>query len=219
MKKILLIILIGTAAMNVLAQHKTAPPRNNTQKKTTPSRNTTQRKSSYYDETEVSKHMVYADIGITGARILPGISATYNYNFVPWLGLGIGAHAYDFFPTIAHGHQYVPAVYGDVHFIIRPKKRGQVLAFLDIGHDFYKKSDRYVRYEDEIYYVPLKNGTYTGLGLGYLRTLKKRGWGLYTTLKIISNGYPVNKFDIIKQEKYVSRYARGNMALSFGIRF
>lgn len=173
----------------------------------------------YVEETELPKHLLYTDVGLCGARINLGLSATYNYKVLPWLGIGVGAQAYDFFPTVCHDHRYVPAVYGDLQFYIRPRKKGQFLAFIDIGKDFYSSSDEYVRQNDFIYYVPLKNGGYFGLGIGYFRAVTKRGWGVYTTLKLISNFYKPNVYNIETGEKYISAYDRGTAVLSFGFRF
>lgn len=169
--------------------------------------------------TSAQKHDVYADVGICGVRINLGVSATYNYKVLRWLGLGAGAHVYDFFPTVTHEHRYIPAVYGDIRFNIRPEKKNQFFAFLDIGVDFYKKSDFYIRSGDYIYYVPLRNGNYTGLGIGYARTVTQRGGGIYTTLKIIDNGYSANTYNIVTGEKSTGNFDRGTIVLSFGFRF
>jgi hypothetical protein len=210
MKKIILIVLIAMTNMNVQAQHRNMQA----------TKGSNQHKRSHYDdEASTSRHNLYADVGLCFSRTNVGLSLTYNYKILPWLGAGLGVQDYDFYPTVTHDHQYIPAVYADLHFIIRAKKKGQILVFLDIGKDFYDSSSQYVRRGDDIYYVPLNNGLYNGLGLGYFRSITKKGWGVYTTLKLIGNIYQPNKYNIRTGEKYISRYDEGTFVFSLGFRF
>ncbi len=170
-------------------------------------------------DASAQKHVLYADVGVSLSRFSPGLSATYNYKFARFMGIGIGVQGYPFYPTMTSPHQFVPAIFGDLRFTIRPRKMGQLFAFLDIGIDFYKHSDNYSRDGNIAYTVDKDNGTYTGLGCGYFRRLTKRGGGPYGSLKIISNGYKANAYNVVSHEQRTESWSRGSAAVSVGFRF
>ncbi len=168
--------------------------------------------------THAQKHHLYADAGISLSQFMPGASVTYNFNFVPYTSIGIGAQAFGYFPTVTNGHTLVPAVYGDVRFNIRPKKRNQFFVLLDVGMNFYKhnKSGHVENYW--AYYVDKDNGVYSSLGIGYLHKFAKRG-AIYTTLKTVTNHYQERAWNIFTGEQRSGGASRGTLAVSFGFRW
>jgi hypothetical protein len=165
------------------------------------------------------KHNLYVDAGVCGSRINLGLSATYNYKPVKWFGIGAGLQTYDFFPRLVDVHQYVPAVFGDLRFNIRPGKTDQFFLFLDLGIDFYKHTGLSDTSGTVIYTDIDDNGSYTGFGFGYFRALKNNSWGPYGSLKLISNGYNADAYNFATGERYVESGSRGTIVLSFGLRF
>src|SRR6185437_9390914 len=146
------------------------------------------------------KNNIYVDAGISLARFYPGTSTTYNYNITRYLGVGAGFQAYDFHATVTN-FQLVPAAFGEVRFNIGSKKKNKFFAFLDIGANFYKHTNNSSRDGNTIYYVTDDNGTYTGLGFGYHFHSKKPVWAHYVSLKIISNSYKANEYNLISSQR------------------
>lgn len=165
------------------------------------------------------KHHLYADAGISLSQFVPGASVTYNYNFIPYIGIGAGVQAFGFFPTVTNGHTFVPAVFGDVRFNIRPKKSNQFFVLLDIGINFYKHNKTAHTEGYWAYYVDKDNGTYSSVGFGYLHKFAKRG-AIYTTLKTVTNHYQQKAWNILTGELRAGEGAsRGTLAVSFGFRW
>jgi hypothetical protein len=164
------------------------------------------------------QNVLYADAGISFAKITPGFSATFNYRALSWLGLGAGAQLYNFHATPIN-LQYVPTLYGDIHFNIFPKKKNQLLAFLDIGADIYQSNHSYWRRDIIEYTVPKDNGVYWGMGLGYFHRITKRGWGLYATAKLINNIYKANTYNLVTAARGTEGMSEGTAVLSVGWRF
>lgn len=169
-------------------------------------------------QASAQKHQLYPDLGICGSQLRPGLSATYNYSPLKFLGVGGGVQAYHFFPTIAHSVQYVPAIYGDVRLTAWARKKNRVFAFLDIGINIYKHSTLREQEGTIIYTNATNSGMYTGIGVGYMHMITKKGWGLYWTLKSISNNSKANAFDLATGERYTTSGSRGSAVLSVGLR-
>lgn len=164
------------------------------------------------------KDVLFVDGGMSLARCLPGVSATYNYNVARFLGLGAGTQLYDYHATVTN-FQFVPALYWDVRFTIRSRKKNQYFLFVDAGANIYKHSTEIWRDVSSMYSVKGDNGTYTGLGLGYFRRHTDRGRGRYVTLKFISNSYKANEYNLASKEYSVVTLVRGTIVASFGYRF
>jgi len=164
------------------------------------------------------KDIFWVDGGMSGARLLPGASATYNYNVARFLGLGAGAQVYDFHATMAN-FQPVPAIFWDVRFSIRSRKKSQYLVFLDAGLNIYKRNNEAWYEGSKIYTVRDDNGSYGGLGIGYFRRQTERGRGHYVTLKTISNGYQANAYNRLNGLSSIERFGGGTIVASFGFKF
>jgi hypothetical protein len=136
------------------------------------------------------QHRLYADVGY-----VPGFSATYNYTLVKHVSAGIGVQGYDFYPSLSYYSRFTPAVFADIRFNIRPEKKGQAFVFMDFGMNFYKRSNKYYRYNNSIERDRKNNGFYAGLGVAYMRRMTKRGGGPYVSLKMISNWHNSDKLD------------------------
>jgi len=161
---------------------------------------------------------LFADAGVSFARFKPGASVTYNYKLARCFGLGIGAQDYDFHATMST-YQYIPAIFGELRFYIRPRRRSQLFTFFDLGVNYYKHNDDYWRGDNIYYNVRKDNGTYTGLGFGYFRRTAKRGWGPYASWKLISNGYSTNAFNIATNERSIVGWSDATFVVSVGYRF
>src|SRR6476646_2777398 len=90
---------------------------------------------------QAQKQNIYTDGAISLAYFDPGFSATYNYNPVKHLGIGLGAQAYVFHTAITNPRQFTPALFADMRFRIRPKHISQYFVLLDLGMDFYKHNN------------------------------------------------------------------------------
>jgi hypothetical protein len=165
------------------------------------------------------KHYIYADGAISLAYLHPGFSATYNYQPVKYIGIGIGAQGYVFHPATTNPRHFTPAVFADLRFRIRPEKISQYFVLLDGGINFYKHNNDSVLAGNHIYSVPNDNGVYVGLGLGYFLRLTYRGWGAYTSVKLINNTYKKNEYDVITNEERSITSGGGTIILSLGFRF
>ncbi|MCW3124109.1 MAG: hypothetical protein JWQ38_3601 [Flavipsychrobacter sp.] len=164
------------------------------------------------------KDIFWADGGMSFARGIPGASITYNYNVTRFLGLGAGAQVYDFHATMTN-YQPIPALFWDVRFNIRSRKKSQYFLFLDGGLDIYKHNDSYWVDGNNYYYVRDDNGSYYGTGIGYFRPQTNRGWGHYVSLKLIFNHYQANAFNTITREKSIEEMENGTLVVSFGFKF
>ena len=165
------------------------------------------------------KQYLYTDGAISLAYFDPGFSATYNYNLVKHVGVGSGVQAYVFHTAITNHRQFTPAVFADFRFRIRPEKISQYFVLLDVGMNFYKHNNDTFRSGNRFYSVPKDNGVYVGLGLGYFLRLTHKGWGPYTTVKLINNLYKENEYNIITNEQKGITRGRGTLVLSLGFRF
>lgn len=165
------------------------------------------------------KHQLFADIGTSFDGPSPGGSLTYNYRLLDRFGLGGGVQGYSFTPSVLNKDQFTPAVYGDIRLNSLLRKKHFFFYFLDLGINFYTHSDEYRRSNNTIYHIPNNNGFYTGLGIGYFRRITKRGWGPYTSLKIISNSYKASKFDLVSRQQYNAVWLDATFALSVGFKF
>jgi len=165
------------------------------------------------------KNYVYTDAAISLAYYDPGFSATYNYNPIKYIGMGIGVQGYVFHPATTSPHLFTPAAYADVRFRIRPEKISQYFVFLDVGMDFYKHNNDSAIAGNYIDYVPNNNGVYVGMGIGYFLRLTYRGWGVYTTAKLINNIYRRNEYDMANKEPSSINAAGGTVILSLWFRF
>ena len=164
------------------------------------------------------KDVFLGDGGISLARLLPGASITYNYNLTRYFGLGAGAQVYDFHATMVN-FQPVPALFWDVRFNIRSRKKSQYFVFLDAGLNIYKHSSQYWTDGNNVYFVRDDNGSYTGFGIGYFRPQTARGWGHYVTLKIISNSYDADGYDRVTGERISEGWGDQTFVISYGYKF
>ncbi|MGN6566671.1 MAG: hypothetical protein ACTHJ0_01900 [Flavipsychrobacter sp.] len=165
------------------------------------------------------EHYIYTDAAISLAYFDPGFSATYNYNPVKYVGIGIGVQGYVFHPATTSPHLFTPAAFADIRFRIRPEKISQYFVILDFGMNFYKHNTDSAVIGNYIYYVPNDNGVYVGFGVGYFLRLTYRGWGVYTSAKLINNIYKRNEYNIATNERSSINPAGGTLILSLGFRF
>lgn len=165
------------------------------------------------------KHHLYADAGISLSQFMPGASVTYNYNFIPYIGIGAGMQGYGFFPTRTNGHTFVPAVYGDVRFNISPKKKSQFFVLLDVGMNFYNYAPKTYSENDWVYFVDKNNGVYSSFGFGYFNRFTKRGGGIYGTIKTVTNHYQLKALNMTTGEAQEDGASRGTLAIACGFRW
>jgi hypothetical protein len=159
------------------------------------------------------KHRAFADVGYA-----PGFSATYNYSLVKYVGAGIGVQGYDCKLNIGSTSSFYSAVFADIRFNIRPQKRGQAFAFIDLGANFYQRSNYTYTDRTGLYRASGSSGLYTGWGVAYLRRITKRGSGIYLSYKIISNIYNadrLNPYTLQPIEKVTSFDATGILSVGF----
>lgn len=164
------------------------------------------------------KNDLYADAGLSFARFIPGGSITYNHNLFPFMGLGLGFQGYDFHYTMVN-FQFVPALYADLRFKIRPQKISQFIVFLDVGVNMYAHNTRTWRQGDVVYAVRNDNGIYTGPGIGYFLNLTPEGGGIYTTLKLLSNSYKTDAYNTVTKEKTIESWGDATLVYSIGFKF
>lgn len=169
--------------------------------------------------TSAQKHQLYAHAGLCLDYMIPGVSATYNYNITRHIGIGGGVQAYVWHPAITNTRQFTPALFADFRFRIRPQHISQYFILTDLGMDFYKHSDDYARDGNWVYTAPNNNGVYIGLGIGYFRRVTSRGWPLYATLKVINNLYKENQLHLTTGEQKSISYIDGTFVVSIGFRF
>jgi hypothetical protein len=165
------------------------------------------------------KHYLYTDGALSLAYFDPGFSATYNYNPVKHLSIGLGAQGYVYHVAITNPRQFTPAVFADFRFHVRPKKISQYFFLLDLGMNFYKHKDDSTYSGYHAYSVPKDNGVYLGLGTGYFLRLTHRGWGAYTSVKLINNFYKRADYNIMTHEQRSPTLGEGTIVLSLGFRF
>jgi hypothetical protein len=162
------------------------------------------------------RHSFYVDAGLSLARLYPGTSTTYNVNVARFIGLGAGFQGYDYHATIPN-FQLIPTAYGEVRFTIRPHKKNQFFFTFDKGINFYKKTNERWRQNNLYCQVKDDNGSYTGIGFGYLRK-GKGAWAHYWSLKLIANSYNVTTYNYITRENGEGRLGRATFVASFGFR-
>jgi len=169
--------------------------------------------------TSAQKSSFYADAGICLAYLDPGTSATYNYNCNKHIALGAGLQEYSFHTTLTNAHQLTSAVFGEMRYNMRRRKKGQYFSMLDMGIDFYRHNDSYYRDGEKTYTVPGNNGFYTGLAFGYVHYTTRRHGGPYCSLKMISNWYRSNSYDAATNEYGHGGSSDGTLVVSVGFRF
>ena len=169
--------------------------------------------------TSAQKHYIYTDAGLSLAYMDPGFSATYNYNVAKHIGIGAGVQGYVFHPAVTNHRHFTPAIFADFRFRIRPERISQYFIIADLGMDFYKHNDDYAREGNYVYTVPKNNGIYFGLGFGYFLRLTHRGWGPYTTAKLINNFYRQDQLNLATGERKSLTSAGGTLVISLGFRF
>ena len=160
----------------------------------------------------------FGDAGMSLARLNPGASITYNYNLARYFGVGVGCQIYDFHATMTN-FQFVPAVFWDIRFNIRARKKNHFFLFLDLGADIYKHNNNYWTSGNTTYYVRDDDGSYTGLGIGYFHTETKRGGGHYASLKLISNSYYAKGYNNVTNAESDERWGDATLVISFGFKF
>lgn len=167
------------------------------------------------------KHHLLADIATPVANAFPGFSVTYSYDMFPYVNAGAGIQLYKVTPTAIQVETFVPAVYADIQFKIRPKKRNQFFAFLDMGINIYQLNNSYRYYRSSSYYVviPHDNGFYLGTGFGYLRQMIRNGGGPYVSLKFLSNANKISGYDYAKQREIGILDINIELAISLGFKF
>jgi hypothetical protein len=159
------------------------------------------------------KQNLFADVGTSS-----GFSVTYVRKLTKRIGVGAGLQGYDFRPTITNKKELVPALYVDVRLNSVMRKKHFFFYFLDLGLDLYKANDDNT-YRALFDYVPRNNGLYSGLGIGYFRSVTKRGWGPYASLKLLTNWYNDNAYDIVANRQHDLLSLDGTIALSVGFKF
>jgi hypothetical protein len=164
------------------------------------------------------KDIFWADGGISLARLIPGASATYNYQLFRFLGIGGGAQVYDFHATY-YNFQPVPALYLETRWTIRSRKKNQYFLFSQAGLNVYKRNTQSWVDGNTAYIVKDDNGAYRGLGFGYFRPQTNRGWGHYVTLKFITTAYNTNAFDRVSGNQSVHVLSYGTIVISYGYKF
>ncbi len=169
--------------------------------------------------TSAQKHNVFADGALSLAYLDPGFSATYNYNFIKYIGVGVGGQGYVFHPAKTSFREFTPAVFADFRFRIRPEKISQYYVLTDVGVDFYKHSNETYQEGYYEYSVPKDNGIYLGLGIGYFLRLTHSGWGPYCTIKLINNIYELDQYNLRTREQKSKNVAGGTVIISLGFRF
>lgn len=169
--------------------------------------------------TSAQKNNLFADVGLSGDGSKPGLSVTYSYKFAKHIGVGIGIQDYRFQPTITNHRQFVPAVFEDMRFYFRVRKNSMFFSMLDLGFNFYEKTNYYYRNEHGIYTVPQNNGVYMGLGFGYFHRVTRRGGGLYASFKMVSNTYKADRYLIAKKVHDHAIWMDATTALSIGFKF
>jgi hypothetical protein len=170
--------------------------------------------------TSAQKHHLYTDAGLCfdyGGN--PGFSATYNYNIARHIGIGAGVQGYMWHAAITNPRQFMPALFADFRFRIRPERISQYFIIADLGMNFYKHNDDYMRDGNWVYSVPNDNGVYIGLGIGYFRRLTSRGWGAYVSLKAINNLYKESQLHLTTGDQKSPTVGHGTLVLSLGFRF
>ena len=169
--------------------------------------------------TSAQKHYLYTDGGLSLAYFDPGVSATYNYNPIKYIGIGAGFQGYVFHPVSTNPRYFTPAIFADVRFRIRPERISQYFIIVDLGMNFYKHNNDSLLDGGYIYTVPKDNGVYVGLAIGYFLRLTYRGWGPYVTVKLINNIYKRNEFEIATNQPSSINADGGTLILSLGFRF
>jgi len=162
---------------------------------------------------------LYADAGICLSYLDPGSSVTYNYNFNKHLSLGAGVQEYTFHTTLTNVHQLTPAIFGEFRYNMKQRIKGRYFSFLDLGMNFYKSNTSDYHSGDYIYTVPGNNGFYAGLGYGYMHYTTKRKGGPYLTLKMITNWYKSDRYDLYSGVRDTGHSSDGTLVVSAGFKF
>lgn len=166
-------------------------------------------------KTLAQRNNLYADAGFN-----PGFSITYNYKLAKHFSVGGGIQGYNFHPTPSNSNQFVPAIFGDIRFNLRPAKKNQFFPFIDLGIDIYQQHVKYRSTDSIIYNQPHNNGFYTGYGIGYLRRMTKRGGGPYASIKLIFNWSEINGYNTVSKKHEVGVLdGDGAFIFSLGFRF
>ena len=83
------------------------------------------------------------------ARFNPGASIAYNYNLTRYFGLESGAQVYDFHAARANFHP-VPALFWDMRFNIRPRKKASIFCFWMSASIFSPAINKKINYKHSI---------------------------------------------------------------------
>ena len=172
------------------------------------------------------KTNLFADAGIALSRFIPGASLTYNYNPVKVVGAGIGIQGYDFHATMPT-FQFIPTIFGELRFNIRPEKSHNFFVFFDYGVNLYQHSNDHWTDGNLVYAVKSDNGAYTGGGIAYgwrARSFDSRYFDendvrFYVSLKMISNGYSADAYNSVSHEENTTRMGDATFVTSFGVKF
>lgn len=162
---------------------------------------------------------LYADAGICLSYLDPGSSVTYNYNFNKHLSLGAGVQEYTFHTTLTNVHQLTSAVFGEFRCNMKQRKKGQYFSFLDLGINCYRNNNSEYHNGDYIYTVPGNNGFYAGLGYGYMHYTTKQKGGPYVSLKMITNWYKSDRYDLYSGVRDTGHSSDGTLVVSAGFKF
>jgi hypothetical protein len=167
------------------------------------------------------KHFIYGDIGTaTFSNFRPGFSITHNYRLIKHIGVGIGVQGYSYSPISVNRIKFTPAVFADIRFHIRPAKTNQFFAFLDVGANYHgMKGSYYTRDRTQLHTVKSNISTCTGIGIGYLRQINKRGSGIYASIKITMNVYTTSGYDFVAKRDIKYLNGDGTLPFSIGYKF
>lgn len=129
-------------------------------------------------------HNVFTDVSIPGISPF-GISETYNYKARKHYGIGAGLQVVKRHP-ITHKAKFIPSLFVDMRFYLRPERKHQFFAMIDLGASIFKSGEEYDRTVWKSY--DYSGGSlFAGWGFEYLYTVTKNGSGPYAALKLLSN--------------------------------
>jgi len=148
-----------------------------------------------------SKSNIFVDAGFAGSI---GASGTYNYRLTEHLGIGAGVSVLQF------DNSTRTAMFADLRKYWIKNQHAWFL-FVDLGFDLFKDKGLFN-------YQPSDNAFYTGPGFGYCRTINKRGWGPYATLRYAGDNRVLTGMNRNGQE--VKSYSLdGPLVISIGFKF
>lgn len=161
------------------------------------------------------KNNTFADAGFSLDDNIPGASVTYNRKLIKYFGVGVGGQAYKYSRTWPSGSvdkTFTPALFADLRGYL-PIKKSLLFLMCDFGVDFYKSED--VAYAEKGH----NNGFYTGLGLGYCYEITKRRSGPYMSVKIVSDAFKNQQYNIVTKEVHDVTNVNATSVISVGYKF